>query len=65
VFKFIGAILGYFFLGKNFFGAMIGFFIGTVIENFSKIRKQITSNGGTTEDVFKYYHNIFEYIIAK
>jgi len=55
VFKFIGAILGYFFLGKNFFGAMIGFFIGTVIENFSKIRKQITSNGGTTEDVFKYY----------
>jgi DnaJ like chaperone protein len=55
VFKFIGAILGYFFLGKNFFGAMIGFFIGTVIENFSTIRKQITANGGTTEDVFKYY----------
>ena len=55
MFKFIGAVLGYFFLGKNFFGAMIGFFIGTVIENFSTIRKQITSNGGTTEDVFKYY----------
>jgi DnaJ like chaperone protein len=55
VFKFIGAALGFFFLGKNFFGAMIGFFIGTLIDNYSVIKKQIKSNGGSTEDVFQYY----------
>ena len=55
MFKFIGAALGFFFLGRNFFGAMIGFFIGTVIDNFTVIKKQITSNGGNAEDVFKYY----------
>ena len=55
MFKFIGAIIGFYFLGKNFFGAIIGFFLGTVIDNFTMIKKQITANGGTTEDIFKYY----------
>lgn len=55
MFKFIGAALGFYFLGKNFFGAMIGFFIGTLIDNYSGIKKKITSNGGSAEDVFQYY----------
>lgn len=55
MFKFIGAALGFFFLGRNFFGAMIGFFIGTLIDNYSVIKKQIKSNGGSAEDVFQYY----------
>jgi DnaJ like chaperone protein len=55
VFKFIGAIVGFFFLGKNFFGAFIGFLVGSFIDNFTVIRSKITSEGGNTQDVFKYY----------
>lgn len=55
MFKFIGAIVGYFFLGRTFFGAFIGFLVGSFIDNFATIRTKITSEGGSTEDVFKYY----------
>ena len=55
MFKFIGAIAGFFFLGKSFFGAFIGFLVGSFIDNFTVIRSKITSEGGSTEDVFKYY----------
>jgi DnaJ like chaperone protein len=55
LFKFIGALIGFFFLGRNFFGAFIGFVVGSFIDNFAVIRKQITSSGGSTEDVFAYY----------
>ena len=55
MFKFIGAIVGFFFLGKSFFGAFIGFLVGSFIDNFAVIRKQITASGGSTEDVFAYY----------
>lgn len=55
MFKFIGAIVGYFFLGKSLIGAFIGFLVGSFIDNFATIRTKITSQGGSTEDVFKYY----------
>ncbi len=54
MFKFIGAAIGFFFLGKNFFGAFIGFLIGSLIDNYANISGQIKSKGGA-EDVFTYY----------
>lgn len=55
MFKFIGALAGYFLLGRSFFGGVIGFIIGSVIDNYSSVSKQILSRGGTEEDVFEYY----------
>lgn len=55
MFKFIGAALGYILLGKNFFGGVIGFVIGSVIDNYAAISAQIKAKGGSTEDVFEYY----------
>lgn len=55
MFKFIGAAIGFIFLGRSFFGAVIGFVIGSVIDNFANISGQIKAKGGSTEDVFAYY----------
>ena len=57
MFKFIGAAIGYFALGKHFIGGVIGFVIGSAIDNYASIRAQIKSKGGSTEDVFEYYRN--------
>ncbi|MES2568365.1 MAG: TerB family tellurite resistance protein [Bacteroidota bacterium] len=51
MFKFIGAIIGYFFLGRSFFGAFIGFIVGSFIDNFASVKVK----GGNTDDVFSYY----------
>ena len=59
MFKFIGAIIGFFFLGKNFFGAIVGFLVGSFIDNVTVIRSKITGAGGNTDDVFKYYQQRF------
>ncbi len=51
MFKFIGAAIGFFLLGRHIFGAFIGFAIGSVIDNMmSPARK-----GGASDDVFEYY----------
>ena len=55
LFKFIGAALGFVLLGRNFFGAFIGFIIGSVIDNYATIGAQAKSQGGGSEDVFDYY----------
>ncbi len=55
MFKFIGAVIGFFFLGRSFIGAFIGFFVGSLIDNFTNVSKHIKSNGGSAEDVFSYY----------
>lgn len=55
LFKFIGAIIGFFILGKNFFGAFIGFIIGSAIDNYSSISGSARSGSGKPEDVFDYY----------
>jgi DnaJ like chaperone protein len=53
VFKFIFAIIGYLFFGRNFFAAALGFVIGSIIDNF----KVISVKGGSNAsgDVFDYY----------
>lgn len=55
MFKFIGAAVGLFLL-RNFSGVFIGFFIGSIIDNFLSSGKQ-TQSGGRPEDVFEYYRN--------
>lgn len=55
MFKFIGAFIGFFFLGRNFLGAFLGFIVGSFIDNFSVVTKTTKSNGGSAEDVFNYY----------
>lgn len=56
-----GAIFGYL-IFRNIFGAIIGFVIGAVIENYQRIQKQFraqgSGNGGrqfTVEELFQYY----------
>jgi DnaJ like chaperone protein len=51
VFKFIGALVGFFLLGRNIFGAILGFIIGSVIDGM-----QVTvRRGAKGEDIFDYY----------
>ena len=52
MFKYIGAALGFFILGKSFFGAIIGFSIGSFIDNYVSGKP---AAGGSTEDMFDYY----------
>jgi DnaJ like chaperone protein len=54
VFKFIGAIAGYFLLGRNFFGIIIGFVIGSVIDSVKVVTSRKAGQGGV-EDIFDYY----------
>lgn len=54
MFKFIGAALG-FFLIRSFFGIVVGFVIGSAIDNFVNIKAQIKKKGGSVNDVFDYY----------
>lgn len=51
MFKFIGAIIGFFFLGRSIFGAFIGFVVGSFIDNFASSGK----TSGSADDVFSYY----------
>ena len=55
MFKIIGAIVGFFFLGKSFLGAFIGFFVGSIIDNFTSVSARVKASGGSAEDIFKYY----------
>lgn len=48
MFKFIGAVLGYF-LFRGFFGSLIGFFVGSAIDNY------LGSGSKSTGDEFDYY----------
>lgn len=53
MFKFIGAIVGYFLLGKHFSGAIAGFILGSIIDTFTSGSQQQSSRG--SNDVFGYY----------
>ncbi len=55
MFKFIGAFVGYIFLGKNLIGAFIGFIIGSVIDRFANVKASVKTNSGDNDDVFAYY----------
>ena len=51
MFKFIGAIVGFFLLGRNFLAAFLGFLVGSFIDNFASVKVK----SGSTDDVFDYY----------
>jgi DnaJ like chaperone protein len=61
LFKFILALAGFFLFGRSFFGAIVGFFIGSGIDNYQRITTQFKSQARregrqyTQEDIFKYY----------
>ena len=52
MYKFIFAVAGYFLLGRSLFGAILGFVIGSIIDN-STVRVQ--RGGRSMEDIFDYY----------
>ena len=63
------AIAGFFLFGKSFFGGVIGFLIGSGIDNYQNIVKRAQSQGGqrgqqgrafSPEDLFNYYHNVHQ-----
>ncbi len=51
MFKFIGAFVGFFVLGRTVFGAILGFIIGSVIDGMQVTVKR----GAKGEDIFDYY----------
>jgi DnaJ like chaperone protein len=51
LYKFIGALVGFFLLGRNFFGAVIGYVVGAMVDTFLAGN----SKKGNSEDVFEYY----------
>lgn len=53
MFKFIGALAGYFLLGNHFSGAIAGFVLGSVIDTLTNGSQNQT--GKATDDVFSYY----------
>ncbi|MCC6372396.1 MAG: TerB family tellurite resistance protein [Bacteroidia bacterium] len=54
MYKFAGAFIGYFLLGRNFLGAIIGFVIGSIID--SAVVVSARKNQGTGgDDLFEYY----------
>ena len=61
MFKYIFALAGFFLLGRSFFGAILGFFIGSGIDNYQRISGQFKAQAGrdgrsfTQEDIFNYY----------
>ncbi|TNE55689.1 MAG: molecular chaperone DjiA [Bacteroidetes bacterium] len=64
MFKWIGAVAGYFLLGRRFVGALLGFFVGSFIDNFQQVRnvaENARANGGqyrrgfSSDDLFGIY----------
>lgn len=51
MYRFIGAFLGFFVLGRNLFGAIIGFVVGSLVDSFVSRGKSSAGN----EDIFEYY----------
>lgn len=57
MFKFILALAG-FFIFRGFFGALIGFFIGSGIDNYQRMKAQVKGGGSgfsNAQDAFQYY----------
>lgn len=54
MYKFIGALAGYFLLGRSFFGALIGFVIGSLIDSSTFTVTQ-GKNSSSGDDIFDYY----------
>jgi DnaJ like chaperone protein len=60
LFRILGALVGYYFT-RNFWGGVVGFLIGSSIDNYQRAKKQPSQAGGnragfrSADDVFKYY----------
>ena len=52
LYKFLGALVGFFLLGRNFFGALIGFVIGSLIDSMTVT---VRTGKGNSGDMFDYY----------
>lgn len=56
LYKFVGALLGFFLLGRSIIGAFLGFIIGSVIDNFAVVAGgKKNREGSVNEDIFEYY----------
>lgn len=64
MYKFILAVGGYFLFRGSFFGAILGFLIGSGIDNYQNLKAQFRAQGGANgaggrafspEDLFNYY----------
>ena len=61
MFKWILAVAGFFVFGRNFFGAVLGFIVGTFIDNYQRVMQQLrlqAQREGRTfspEELFQYY----------
>jgi DnaJ like chaperone protein len=68
VFSIIGAVAGFFLLGKNFIGGLLGFFVGSGIDNYLRSNQNVNSNSNrragnpyrsserqSVFDIFEYY----------
>jgi len=55
LYKFVGALAGYFLFGQNFFAAFLGFIIGSVIDNFVVV--SVKKGNGSSDDIFEYYRS--------
>lgn len=61
LFKFILAVAGYFLLGNKISGGILGFFIGSFIDNFQNVKQAAQKNGTgggrsfNSDDLFSFY----------
>jgi DnaJ like chaperone protein len=60
LFKWVGAFLGYFLLGRNLLGGLLGFVVGSFIDNYNGTMAKLKAQGydpkkDRPEDVFQFY----------
>lgn len=63
LFKWILGIGGFFLFGRSIFGAILGFLIGSYIDNYQQVMERVRAQGGTggggrritPEELFQYY----------
>lgn len=58
MFKWIFGVGFFFLFGRNIFAAIIGFIIGSGIDNYQRVMQQVRTEGGgkiTPEDLYQYY----------
>jgi len=60
--KYIAAAAGFWFLGKSILGAILGFALGSFLDNYFKVMSKVEQEGGqsgrrgfSAEDLFSYY----------
>jgi hypothetical protein len=68
LFKWILAVGAYFIFGRNFFAAVLGFVVGTMVDNYQSVmgnmKKQAEKEGRTfsAEELFSYFHTGLKFV---